>query len=301
MKKLFSAIFIVFLFSAAGFAQENQAFWQFYKGNTNEFSAEFPSLLKGSKITDFKTKKDLGNLYKSYFNRAFYFVAVCETTDCPQFEIIKILKFRARNEARSKFSEKTLDDSIIESSFADSEGFFQKIRQIKTERFYFIIHTVSETENNPDIERFLSSFQLTAINETAEKPETERFDKLLVSDVFEIKLPPPSRNSVNPNSTTTAVLPTKGKIESMPVAIQSKPRALYTDAARFYEISGEVILRVNFHSSKNITDITPLKKLPFGLTEQAIAAAGEIRFNPALRDGKPISVTKPVIYKFTIY
>jgi hypothetical protein len=81
----------------------------------------------------------------------------------------------------------------------------------------------------------------------------------------------------------------------------TKPRANYTDAARIYEISGEVVLRVTFSANEQVGSIMPLKKLPFGLTENAIAAARGITFKPATRGGTPYSVAKPVVYQFTIY
>ena len=85
------------------------------------------------------------------------------------------------------------------------------------------------------------------------------------------------------------------------VLILSTPRANYTDAARQNETSGAVRLRVTFLPSGEIGAVTPVSALPGGLTEQAIAAAKQIKFEPATRDGVPISVTKIVEYTFTLY
>jgi hypothetical protein len=50
-----------------------------------------------------------------------------------------------------------------------------------------------------------------------------------------------------------------------------------------------------------IGGISPVKGLGNGLTEQAIAAARGIKFEPAKRGGQPYAVTKTVEYSFTIY
>jgi TonB family protein len=96
---------------------------------------------------------------------------------------------------------------------------------------------------------------------------------------------------------TTKVLTTK--IQS--VKIVSKPKADYTDEARINQIQGKVVLRVTFSATQQIGAISMISGLPDGLTEQAIAAARNIKFEPAKQNGKPISVTKLIEYTFTIY
>jgi len=44
-----------------------------------------------------------------------------------------------------------------------------------------------------------------------------------------------------------------------------------------------------------------LDTLPFGLTEQAIAAARQIKFVPAVKDGRPVSVFMQLEYNFNLY
>lgn len=83
--------------------------------------------------------------------------------------------------------------------------------------------------------------------------------------------------------------------------ILSKPRPGYTDAARQANIQGTVILRVTFLASGQIGSIAPVKGLPSGLTEQAIAAARRISFEPAKRDGIGQTVTRQIEYTFSIY
>ena len=85
------------------------------------------------------------------------------------------------------------------------------------------------------------------------------------------------------------------------VQILSKPKPAYTNAARQNQTQGKVSLRVTFLASGHIGSVKPVKSLPDGLTEQAMVAALNIKFEPATKDGEPVTVTKTVEYNFTIY
>lgn len=85
------------------------------------------------------------------------------------------------------------------------------------------------------------------------------------------------------------------------IKILSKPRPGYTDSARQANVQGTVILRVTFLANGSIGGISAVKGLPNGLTEQAIAAARRISFQPATVNGVPQSVTKQIEYTFSIY
>lgn len=86
-----------------------------------------------------------------------------------------------------------------------------------------------------------------------------------------------------------------------PFKIISKPRPNYTDPARQNQVSGVVRLKVTFLASGSIGSVTALNTLPYGLTEQAIAAAKQIRFEPAKSNGAPTTVTKTIEYTFNIF
>lgn len=86
-----------------------------------------------------------------------------------------------------------------------------------------------------------------------------------------------------------------------PLVILSKKPAAYTDNARGNGVSGTVSLLVLFSSSGRITHILVVKGLGYGLTENAVKAARQIKFEPAKENGKPISQVKMIQYSFTIY
>jgi TonB family protein len=80
-----------------------------------------------------------------------------------------------------------------------------------------------------------------------------------------------------------------------------KPEPQYTEEARRNQVTGTVMLRVVFASNGEVVQIRALRTLPFGLTERAIAAARQIRFEPAMKDGRPVSVFMQLEYNFNLY
>ena len=106
-------------------------------------------------------------------------------------------------------------------------------------------------------------------------------------------------NSGATNSNSPTAPKTSGQTSKL--KILSKPKAFYTDLARYYWIAGEVRLRVVFRTNGTIGTVTTVTKLPFGLTANAIAAARAMSFEPAMRDGIQYPVASTVIYTFTIY
>jgi TonB family protein len=83
--------------------------------------------------------------------------------------------------------------------------------------------------------------------------------------------------------------------------ILSKTKANYTDAARTNQTQGTVTLRVMFLANGKIGDVAVVNYLPDGLTEQAIEAAKQMKFEPAKVNGVAQTVTKQVQYTFTLY
>lgn len=82
--------------------------------------------------------------------------------------------------------------------------------------------------------------------------------------------------------------------------IISKSAPAYTEAARRNNISGEVFLTATLCRNGRVTDIQVVKGLSHGLTETAIAAAKQIKFEPAQKDGEPVSQAIELQYGFNV-
>jgi TonB family protein len=92
-----------------------------------------------------------------------------------------------------------------------------------------------------------------------------------------------------------------GKEVTSKAKVLEKPEPTYTEAARKNQITGTVILRAVFSSGGQVTQIHAVSGLPDGLTERAIAAAKNIRFVPATKDGHPVSMWMELQYNFNLY
>jgi TonB family protein len=60
-------------------------------------------------------------------------------------------------------------------------------------------------------------------------------------------------------------------------------------------------LKAVFRSSGKVTDIRVVQGMPNGLTERAIAAARKIKFVPATKEGKFVSMWMQLEYNFNLY
>jgi TonB family protein len=89
--------------------------------------------------------------------------------------------------------------------------------------------------------------------------------------------------------------------EIVPLRILSKPRAPYTTEARENEITGVVALRITFLASGKIGSISVVRGLPNGLTQEAIKAAQNIKFEPQTKGGVPYTVVKQYEWSFSLY
>jgi TonB family protein len=96
-----------------------------------------------------------------------------------------------------------------------------------------------------------------------------------------------------------------GSIEPMSASLRPtilyREKAKYTEEARQNKVQGVVTLQVVFHVNGSISDIRAVRGLPDGLTEKAIEAAKKIRFNPAVKNGAPVSVRGSLEFSFNLY
>jgi TonB family protein len=111
---------------------------------------------------------------------------------------------------------------------------------------------------------------------------------MLVFALFSILLP----NSIKAHSLDR-------DIAELP-KITSAPLPAYPEEARINKVEGAVLLNVVLHSSGKVTKIIPLKELPYGLTQESIAAARKIKFQVGRLNGKAVSVYWKLRYTFSL-
>ena len=106
-----------------------------------------------------------------------------------------------------------------------------------------------------------------------------------------------SGNNPNPNEVDRVYNPS----DVTRARVLFKPEPQYTEEARKNGTTGTVILRVVFSRTGEVTNIRAMQSLQGGLTEKAIAAARQIRFVPATRNGQPVSMYMQLEYNFNLY
>lgn len=88
-----------------------------------------------------------------------------------------------------------------------------------------------------------------------------------------------------------------GEVQKRARVIDS-PAAIYTDEARAGKTKGDVRLRVVLASDGTVRNVFPIKSLSHGLTESAMEAVRQIKFQPAIRNGQPASQFATFVYEF---
>jgi len=74
----------------------------------------------------------------------------------------------------------------------------------------------------------------------------------------------------------------------------------YTREARRVGVQGIVVLKVLLLGDGKIGRVRVVRRLPYGLTENAIRVACEIKFNPAMKAGQPVAQWLNVQYAFRL-
>ena len=103
------------------------------------------------------------------------------------------------------------------------------------------------------------------------------------------------------NQTATGLEIYSGKEVTTKVRVISKPEPTYTEDARKNQITGTVVLRAVFAADGTVRAIHVTSGLPDGLDRRAVEAARHIRFIPATKDGRPVSMWMELQYNFNLY
>ena len=82
--------------------------------------------------------------------------------------------------------------------------------------------------------------------------------------------------------------------------ITARPEPGYTREARRVGVQGLVVLKVLLLADGKLDRVRVVRRLPYGLTENAIRAACEIKFKPAIKGGQPVSQWVTIEYAFRL-
>lgn len=82
--------------------------------------------------------------------------------------------------------------------------------------------------------------------------------------------------------------------------ITAKPLPKYTREARRVGVQGVVVLKVLLLGDGKLDRVRVVRRLPYGLTENAILVACQIKFKPAMKAGQPVAQWLNVQYAFRL-
>jgi TonB family protein len=85
--------------------------------------------------------------------------------------------------------------------------------------------------------------------------------------------------------------PAEATARMVPAEILSKPTPIYTQEARSLRIEGEVLLEAVLEASGTLHVVRVVRGLGHGLDDNAVKAAEQIHFKPAMKDGQPADST----------
>jgi TonB family protein len=137
---------------------------------------------------------------------------------------------------------------------------------------------------------------LDALIEKQSRNEVDRNVREVMVRCSEVPLSDRNKNSYQAGDTVYAPIEV-----SRNARIKSKPEPEYTNEAKVRDVQGTVILQVVLASSGRVTDIEVLQGLPYGLTESCISATRRIKFEPAIKEGHPVSILVTLEYHLRLY
>ena len=147
-------------------------------------------------------------------------------------------------------------------------------------------------------------YQFAAFGAPQDDPRVTRFfsSVSLVNNKDAFKLPDemPSTAVATSGRDTPEKIFTSKEVDKTHQPILMEPPG-YSEAASQAKIKGTVVLQCTLSANGQVTSISVVEGLSHGLTERAIAAARKLKFIPALKDGKFVSISTRLVYRFDTY
>jgi TonB family protein len=173
----------------------------------------------------------------------------------------------------------------------------------------YVLAGLGENERDPRLRKFADSFVVGGgepiitppippapkpANPSLPVPATVELDPALIK-------PEPGGNTGGGDAPAGLDRPFKQMEVTRKAILLFKPEPGFTEDARRFNVTGVVRLRGILSSAGKVTALSVVKPLPHGLTRKALVAARSIQFEPAQKDGRPVSQYVVLEYNFNIY
>ena len=279
---LLTGTLILLVFGSAG-AQTAPPAWTRYTVPEGQFSVELPTVPSMTTTSSFReeVKKTRWEITLGVYAEGLIY-------ECDVYENVEqqSLKDFIREKTANWEIDSATPQTLSVNGVAGKEYLFKNSMVLATSWFFATDKRVwrfgvgGATKDDPRVKRFFSSIVLGP-----------KQDGVEVSDGPGV---PFHQNEVGEKAYV-------GRDVDKKVRIAIKPEPAYTEEARQSGTMGTVVLKVIFTSAGNVSNIWTVSGLPYGLTERAIAAARKIKFYPAIKDGKNVSMWIQLEYNFNLY
>lgn len=283
--------------------------WRILEPKNEDFSIDTP----GEMTINGGTKDKDSRIYGTSLNDVYLYVISDPKRSLENYNFIKGF---VANSGQIMPDPKNLS-SRFDIEFLDRFGYYNELAIHNYGDRIYIAQVVSLKKDDIIGKRFINSLRMASQTQNTANPASEPNSSVEPSQTETPISATPDRQKPfgSASSSNSSGIPTgsgngrgntpQKSTTPQPVTsglrILAKPKPPYTDLARFYGINGSVTLRLTFLADGTIGSISVVNTLPFGLTESAIATARQVRFEPAMINGVPKTVTKTFQYGFTIY
>jgi TonB family protein len=319
MKNIILLFLILITFGLTTKAQSNTAKWVRVETDDKEFSLALPdgfSVLIDNIIrkTGLDEKPETVVVFKNIRSLTAFSDATSMWLD--SYDVSNVKK------GLDRLYRKTTNSAVVKE-YKTPEFFIREVAIPFARVFYFVsqtrIYVVGVGTRHPENEtagKFLNSIRLNgkpAFTLNSSKPEIASETVSLmslaqtpVSITVETKkkgvekAPPTVKPQENQGQGADRH-PAGDKPDGQGVTIFWRDPATYTDEARRHNVEGTIKLRLKFDQTGQVTDVSVIEGLGYGLTENAVMSARRIRFLPAEANGKFVSVSKMIEFSFYIY
>ncbi|MGI9034830.1 MAG: energy transducer TonB [Pyrinomonadaceae bacterium] len=262
--------------------QQETEIWRAFAPVLEEFTLDVPYIAAPGIINIATAKTINSRSYRVFFNNTYYFMfSDAVKTPLQEKAVLSFVEDSAKGIA---------PNTVF--SFTDKFGFYNKVLIVQSNSRIYTFQTVSPNKDHISANRFFDSLKINGTSIHAKEFDADNLDENTSESSGEQFVVSSAISGNNP------VIRTGG--QTTPLILQTKPRANYTEYARFYQIEGAVRVKVTFGADGKIGKVWATNKLPFGLTEAVLEAAKKIEFTPAAIDGKTVTLVKTIEYSFSL-
>ena len=259
--------------------------WQKYKVAGEEFSIALPAV---PAMTTYRSSRNIPNQRERTLRYlGVYADGVVYTlfSDDEDLETDNSLDGILPSKGWNHTAEKTLiRDGVTGKQYTSSDSLGGVVQVFVTQKHFYRIQAFGATAADARVQQFFSSLTFG------------RNEGIEVSDGPGKPFEPVDGSVQIPAENVLLGKPTERKF-----VIVMRPEPTYTDEARQKKVEGRVVLKTVFSSNGSVVNIQVKEELPGGLTERAVEAAKKIKFIPAAKDGRFVSMWVQLEYNFNLY